>query len=360
MKFLTKRAARLQRGATTIFFAFAMIPMVGVAAVALEFGNAAVHYRRLQNYVDSKAIAALRENFGNIPSDQRVQHSRFANGSATAGPGSPDALPVKGHWDFSVFNGAEQFTATPALNLAPGAVPAYRVDVESFTVNLLFGSLFNVPSVDIHVEAVAYAPRREVVIVQDVSGSMCIQPDGSFLPRPCSDDARIGPAKDADTTLVEAMEAQDIPGDMVGIVAFNDGVVGTPLDLTPLSTQLNTVTQYIDDLAGDGQTDVGVGIGAGNALFSSNTPNPEIARIMIVVGDGRGGSGAPQAANAAEALGADVYTIAFCGGGDCNDAEDFLDDLTRGNGFFRPAPDAATLLALMTDIVTGVPMKLVR
>ncbi|MGI9431378.1 MAG: VWA domain-containing protein [Myxococcota bacterium] len=350
MKLFDKKTSRRLRGSTTAFFAFGMIPMVGIMALGFEIGNVAVQYRRLQNYVDSKAVAALKEEFGSLAQD--VEFFRFVDG-ATAG-GVVDAVPEKGHWDFDTFNNASPFVATNSLSLASGSVPAYRVAVESFDAPLLFGPLFNVASVVIRAEAVAFAPRREIVLVQDVSGSMCL-PGGS---PPCSSGGRIGPAKTADTQLITQMASQGIPGDRMGIVAFNDGVEDTQ-PLTPI-TSTNSLVNFVNDLEGTGGTDVGAGINAGNDLFSSTTPDVEIARIMIIVGDGPGGSGAEAAADAAEALGADVHTIAFCDGGDCSAATSFLVGLTRGNGTFSQAPSGPALTQLLNDIVTGVPMKLVQ
>jgi hypothetical protein len=357
MKKSNGRAARRLRGSTSLFLLMGMIPMMGIVALALELGNVTVHQRRLQNYVDSKAIAALKQQFGGAP---EIELYQFVDGEEVDGGSTFDvhANPVKGVWNFNTSGAAFSAVTTSPPPLSAGQVPAFQFEVDPFEVPLIWGPLFNVASVDIRAEAVAFAPRREVVIVQDVSGSMCRLPDGSFLPIPCSAGARIGPAKNADIQLVNEMASQEIPGDMMGIVAFNDGIVDTQ-ELISLNA-VSTLTAFINGLEGAGNTDVGGGIREGNTLFSGTTPDLEIARIMIIVGDGRGGDGAPEAADAAENLGADVYTIAFCNGANCDDAEDFLSGLRRGEGTFSAAPDGPALSQLLTDIVTGVSMKLVR
>ena len=68
------RRDRSRRGTTSLFILMGMIPMMGIVAVALEFGNVAVHHKRLQNYVDSRAVGALKTE---VRGDQAVELYQF-------------------------------------------------------------------------------------------------------------------------------------------------------------------------------------------------------------------------------------------------------------------------------------------
>jgi hypothetical protein len=359
MRRFDKRNTRRQRGTTTAFMALGMIPMVGIMALAVELGNVAVHVKRLQNYVDSKAVAELKERFGNLP--QHVEFHGFTNGVTPGGPEAAVAQREPGHWNFNASPGTNAFTSTTSLNLLAGRAPAYRFEVDPFEVPLLFGPLFEIPSVEIRAEATAFAPRREVVIVQDVSGSMC-SPDGEPCAGTASPATRIEQAKAATRQLVQEMDDQQIPGDRVGVISFNNGVAGTQ-NLTDLNGGGDgLVDAFLAGLQAQGGTSLPTGLQAGVDLFAATGPDAEVDRVIILIGDGTGGD-ATGAANSADALGINIYTVLFCTPDPtypCGPAqEDVFDDLTRGRGIFEPA-GSANLLAVLRNIVTTVPMKLVR
>ncbi|MGI9431379.1 MAG: vWA domain-containing protein [Myxococcota bacterium] len=369
MKPLEKRAARRKRGSTTAFFSLGMIPMIGIMALGFEIGNVAVEYRRLQNYVDSKAVAALKEEFGSLAQD--VEFHRFVDGAGPPGAPAVDAQPEKGHWDFDAFNAAQlglpslpPFIRTDSLSLQPGRVPAYRVGVDPFEVPLLFGPLFNVPSVQIRAEAVAFAPRREVVIVQDVSGSMCQPVDFGPCGPGAAANTRLAQAVQANLTLVGQMNGQGVPGDRIGVVDFDNGIVRT-LPLTALSGGVGNVTSFITNTVSNaGGTAIAGGLQAGVNLFNAVGPDPEVERILILIGDGidgNRGASLTATANAQANFGIHTYSIFFCPDNNCPNGAAYLGTpLPQGNGTFTNAPNGPVLTQLLNDIVTGVPMKLVQ
>jgi Mg-chelatase subunit ChlD len=168
----------------------------------------------------------------------------------------------------------------------------------------------------------------------------------------------------ADQTLVQRMADQDMPGDRVGVVAFDAAVVST-LELTPLATQEAAVISFIGGLATGGVTNIAAGINGGTARFSG-PDRDEVERIMILVGDGANccnnvaqmDANTRAAADAAAAQGIDIYTIYYAGSSNTTAA--FLASLERGRGYSRQAPTGTQLTQILTDIVTGVQMRLVQ
>jgi Mg-chelatase subunit ChlD len=204
------------------------------------------------------------------------------------------------------------------------------------------------------VDAIAFAPKRDVVIVQDVSGSMKGSP--------------IAQAINADQTLVGEMRDQRMPGDRVGVVAFASDVSGTPLPLTILAGGgASTVTSHIGGLSAGGGTNIPSGIEAGIDMFSATGPAvPEVDRIMILVGDGGDGNQSTSEGLAATA-GDDThrinfYTIYFATGNNNCQAQGaaYLQSLPQRRGYFRCAPTPQELTQIMADIVTGIPMRVVQ
>jgi hypothetical protein len=348
MKSTSSRASRRNRGSVTVLFTLGILCMIGLVGVCLDFGYVAARKNQLQNYVDAKAVAALKEQFGSPPRIISAEDYLGTLGTGTS------AVIGEGAWDFV----PRTFTEYPPVYLPASMVPARSATVGTFDVPLFFGPLFGIQSATIHVDAIAFAPKRDVVIVQDVSGSMC--PSGGSPP--CASGGGIGAAKTADVTLVEEMRDQQMPGDRVGVVAFAGGVVGTPLSLTTLAGGgASTVTSYLNGLAANGSTNIPSGIQAGTALFTGPDVT-EVERIMILVGDGVDGhqSQSESDADAAAALGIDVYTIYFCSSSCSASGQSYMGALIRGRGNYSQAPSGAQLTSLLVGIVTNVPMRVVQ
>ena len=90
-----RRSCRRERGTVTILVAIALMPLIGILALAIDYGNCVVAQTALQNYVDAKSLAHLKEEFG-LPVDP-VQ----INGHVPFQTGATEANPVKGAWDFA-------------------------------------------------------------------------------------------------------------------------------------------------------------------------------------------------------------------------------------------------------------------
>jgi hypothetical protein len=355
MKSKCIRDLRRNRGSVTVFFTLGMICMIGIAGVTIDFGHVAARKTMLQNYVDAKAVATLKEEFGSPT--QRIELKDYLGDgfvNALADPGlKADVAP--GVWNFTAVS--NKWIAPAPFSLSASMVPARSATVAQLDVPLFFGPLFGIQTAKIHADAIAFAPKREVVIVQDVSGSM------NGTPRT--------QAANANWTLVNQMQSHDMPGDRVGVVAFDSAVVGT-LNLTNLNGGSTQVLNWIQTNlgtggVGGGGTNIPSGIQAGTDMFTATgAAVPSVERIMIVVGDGGDGNLSTSQGLAATA-GNDtnrinLFTIYFAtGGNNCGaSGATYLQSLPQRRGNFSCAPNGSQLTQIMTDIVTGVPMRLVQ
>lgn len=348
------RLSRRNRGSVTVFFSLGMICLIGVVGVTLDFGHVAARKNMLQNYVDAKAVAALKEEFG-FPSQTIELEDYLGERIVDAQETEPETSIAPGVWDFTALG--DQWIDPAPLSLSASMVPARSATVESLEIPIFFGPLFGVDRIPIRADAIAFSPKRDVVIVQDVSGSMG---SGSGSPRE--------QALSADRTLVDQMDDQDMAGDRVGVVAFDSAVVDT-LGLTPLAgSGAATVDGFIAGLSssGGGGTHIPSGISQGIDFLTASGPAvPSVERILIVVGDGGDGDFDDSLA-LAQTAGNDtnqiqVYTIYFATNGDCSaSGADYLSQLPQNRGYFRCAPGGPELTGMLIDIVTSIPMRLVQ
>jgi Flp pilus assembly protein TadG len=348
MKPYTDKHLRRKRGIAIVWMAVAMPPMMAMVGLALDMGNVAIVRSRFQNFADAKALSALKEKFGGLPKQVTVEDYV---GGIFAGKQQPEAK--NGIYDFK----SSTFTETTNLFLQPLQVPARRVALD-FEVPLLFGPIVGVKSVTIQQSAVAYLGQRQIVIVQDVSGSMA---QGSRMPN----------AKQADTNLINEMAlTQKIAGDQVGLVAFDD-VIKTNKPLTALANGGHAaLTSIVAGWSPGAGTNISLGINAGAKLF----PEPhgkDVERIMIVVGDGEdcNFTGSVAEVDAAEKRDIHVFTIMITGGGagggmgGCDNGggpEKYFAQLPRGRGTYKDSPDGGNLDKLVKAIVAGIPLHLVQ
>jgi hypothetical protein len=354
MKSFALRFQRRRRGIVTVWLAMGMVPLVGLMGLALDFGNVAVRQARLQAFVDAKAIGVLKEQFGSP--NQRVELEQFTNPGEGVGI---QAQVSRGIWSFQNpgYTVVDPNGFVP--NLQPRQVPAGRAVVDAFDVPLFFGPLFGIAKATLKADATAFVPRREIVIVQDVSGSMQATDVPGFPNRMVA-------AKAAVTTMLNLMANQRMPGDRVGLVPFDNAVPGGasapggvgPFAVVPLTNLAGSLNQLLTEVARwnfAGLTREDLGLQAGAALFQG-PPNSEVERILILVGDGTGvpiSQSGPIATAAFQNQGAHVFTILIGNQGTAN-----FQALPRGRGNFRQS-NGGNLTTLLTQIVTGVPMHLV-
>lgn len=338
------RANRRKRGVVTAWIAAGMIPLVGLMGLALDFGQVAVKQSQLQSYVDAKSVAFLKEKFGSLGASRKVALNDFLDA-----PGIPEAvLPV----NVGVYNfGTRKYLISAPVG--PGVAPAVPATISGFEVPLFFGPLFGIDKATLEASSIAYAPRREVVIVQDCSGSM-LDTYAGFA-------NRMEAAKNAATQMIAAMATQDLPYDRVGLVTFDSGAnpVGVArggLNPVYLDGGKATLDGQVATWTASGGTNVPSGLQMGIAMFNG-PPSPEVDKLLIVVGDGLDGNLSTSQQLVEDAWnqkGIHTYSILI---GDTG--ADYLKKLPRGRGTFKQSTgnDLAPLLA---SIVTSVPMHLVE
>jgi len=343
----TNRSTRRKRGIAMIWMAIGMAPLMGLTGLALDMGNVALMRSKLQNYADAKAISSLKERFGGLP--RQVLLEDYVG---KAGTGKTKDADV-GIFSFQFGD----FKPTGTLTLAAREVPARKAFVKDFPLPLIFGPIVGVPSVNVSVDAVAYLGRRQVVIVQDVSGSMS---QGSRMPN----------AKNADRRVIQEMESQQIAGDQVGLVAFDDGLV-TKKGLTNLAGGgAGQLVGIVNGWSPQGGTNISLGIKEGASLYAE-PHDADVERILIVVGDGEDCEfkKSVDEVNKEGARGIHVFTImitggqSFPGGGGCDNnggPEKYFAALPRNRGVYKPSPNGSDLSSLLVSIVAGIPLRLVQ
>jgi uncharacterized protein YegL len=276
--------SRHERGAVSIIVAIAMVPLIGVLALVVDYGNCIVAQTALQNYVDAKAMAHLKEQFG-----LDVDEVTIGNHVPLYGEEVPAPVLERGAWRFDL----DDFNAFTSV--AQQGVPAVRVQVPSFQRNLLLGGFFGVGSQELSASAVSFVKKRHIVIIQDVSGSM--------------QGEKIQEARGALETLVDYMADHPMPGDMMGLVAYSGGVDdGQSVDLSLMThPQAHTLRSTVSSLSAGGSTATQDGIDRGREMFEAS-PDDLADQVAILVSDGAPND--PDAAgDAAEALCNSVPTI---------------------------------------------------
>ncbi len=339
----SSRTSRRKRGTASIWLALMMVPMTGLVGVAVDFGRVAVKRSALQSFVDAKATAAIKEKFGTV---QTVEPGPFlgtlppGHTLVVGGPGG-----AIGTWDFE----QKVYDSTVPVNaaLAPRAVPAVGAEITGLDVPLMFGRLFGVEKATLAARAVAYSPRRHIVLVQDLSGSMSGTP--------------LNQAKQSLQSFVSTLDGQDMPGDEVGLVVF-----GSTAEMRePLGELRNNAGNLSGDInnmqANLGGTNQKDGIDLAVTLFKPVFPQ-EVARIMIVVTDGLPNSAEAEhiaAADAACALGISVQAVFISSVGVGSQAQQFTQNLACGPLSAALVGTPANLQQMLGNLVLKVPARLV-
>ena len=253
-------ASRGERGTVTIMVAIALVPLIGILALAIDYGNCVVAQTALQNYVDAKSLAHLKEEFG-LPVEpvEINDHLPFQTGAA-------DATPVKGAWDLS----SRSFSPFTSV-LQPG-VPAVQVQNHPIDQPLLLGGFFGIADQRLEASAVSFVKRRHIVIIQDLSGSM-------------NQSQKMQRSRTALLTFVNFMATRPMPGDEMGLVSFSDSAqVEVSLDHMT-GSHVGSLQNRINALSPGGLTHTEDGLDEARQLFDSS-PDDMADQIAILVTDG--------------------------------------------------------------------------
>ncbi len=163
-----------ERGQALVLVCVFLVVLLGMAALALDVGNAYLAKRRMQASVDAAALAGAQD----LPSiaDATILAHQFGSD----GKNLPRGV-----------DGVQMTVSTRCLRSAPGCAPANAVVVkESGTVATHFASVLGIRSFTVHAQATACSPCGEkpldIMLVLDRTGSMCTTESGAPDPA-CTD-----------------------------------------------------------------------------------------------------------------------------------------------------------------------------
>jgi Flp pilus assembly protein TadG len=340
------RLLREERGSATLWLVVGMVPLVGFAALAVDVGTIAVAKAKLQRAAEAGAHAgakAMRDGEGTA-AEARARQVLLDN------TGAMNAIPE------AKVGSYDQATGSFTPGIGPDGVPALEVRA-SAVVPLVFAPMVGIQNASFDVEAVYGGRKREVVIVQDVSGSFTQE---------------IGDAKNADQALVQQMSDQGLPGDQVGIVTFGSSAA-TERGLSRLETQtaavLGTIASIQVRTCGSNRncgnaTRTDLGIQQAIELFQFSDP-AETERVIIVVTDGdpTGTANvqllAENTADDADALGIHIFTMLLNTSANAQASANNA-ALVRGAGTPFETSDPDSLEDLLLQILAALPLLLVH
>lgn len=329
-----RRFLREERGAVSVWFFFAMIPLLAMLGVAVDIGLIAAAQIQLQRGADAGShagVKAMRDGLSaeavRARAQQIVEDNVSLSGVTWAQP------PRIGTYDLTsqAFSPVLSVHGVPAVEVEP-VVPALR---------LTLLPLLGFSSARVTARAVAIGKKRELVIVQDTSGSF----EGEF-PQ----------AQQADRRLVEQMSAQAVLGDRVGVVSFSDHV-RTEQALTYLEGGTGALLSAIDHIYFENRgTNTEIGIRRAIDLFQGSNP-AETERVIILVSDGapQNQAGAEAAADDAWDDGIHLFPVHLQQ--DYGSAAN-MQALERGIGRYYGTPNADDLDEILLTILGGLPIHL--
>lgn len=358
------RRVESEKGATLVMTAILLIPLLAVAALAIDLGNAYWSQAELQAAADSAVLAATAE----LPDmdaaqAQALSYAQANTGGADSAVGPGDVLI--GFWD------ADTRTFYPnQLPLNAVRVTASRTEGHGNAVPTYFASVIGIDALDITAQATAARDVvADVVIVQDITVSF---------------EEEIGSAIQADKAMVDTFADQYAEGVRVAVVTFARDTY-LDKDLTWLSTgqgAVNAAINGIETCSSAGSrggpcygTDQGAGIDRARVLLQSYG-REDVQHVIVLVTDGvpcilesgdpvgRGQEYATAAANRADAAGIDIFSVSLyeysgsshpCLSSDVS----FNESLARGIGWGISTPNPSELSAILRSIVDEMPIRLV-
>lgn len=402
-----RRSATRNRGNFVTLFAFLITLLLGAGAVAIDLSYLRNLRFQLSNAADAAAHAALVELRDSSDPDaalivaQSVAQANVAGGEAVTLTNRDVEF---GGWDFD----ARRFDPSAAWVNAVRVRAVRDIGANDGAVSLFFGPSAGWGHGDADATATAAFRFRDMVIVQDITGSFSNSIDR---------------AREADVAFLDYVDAQNFPRDRIGMVTFT----GDATTWTPINELRTHYTSIRDQWYGDGVathyttrdrrgriTDhyntktAGLTIcyspGSGapyNASYMQRcdlggnytNPGPGIVRgvdellaqgdngnvkVIIFVSDGRPQcrstsstdpctaariQAAYDAADYAEANGVHTFVVSFCE--DCTLSERttqfaFNERLVTGIGQAYETPSADDLPEILLEIARAIPMALVE
>ena len=352
---------RRERGVVSVFVVIALIVLIGFVALALDNGYVLVTRSQLQNASDAAALAAavsIREGstLGAAAADAVATAAENRAGDANV---VIDAGDVEfGSFDFD----GREFVSGGFAGVTAVRVTASRAaGSPQGPLQLLLAPVLGLDAANVVATSTAALGRRDVMLVQDVSGSFRDE-----LPQ----------ARDALRDYVLATEAQGLSGDRIGLAIFsNESRLERELSEIPeerpaLIGTIDTFPHSDSIDAFDGFTDIGDGLNEGiDELLDKARSSSQ--QVIILVSDGVPcpSSRRPNALNAvdrAEDEDISIFTVYLdqpgtttCSGTTQGDSA-FMRQLVSGFGKFYETTNANDLDDILVSIVAEMPMVLVE
>jgi hypothetical protein len=356
-----RRRAR-QRGAILALAGILLMVFLGMVVLGVDLGYVSMVQGELQASADAASLAAV-DTLRDGGSHDDAKHAAMALAGKNTAAGEGVTLSIQ-NVDFGSYDaGTGEFITPPSLaHPAAVRVTAQRGDnAPDGPLDLLFGGLIGQAQANVSGSAIAAIGERHMVIVQDVTGSFRQE---------------IEDAKDADETLVTAMAAQNLGGEDIGLVTFDEAATER-LAITPLHANLQQITDTIEDFeacrsgapncAG---THIAPGLDTATSMFQAQSNN-QAQKVIVLVSDGMPNPSSRRApaiaaADRAAAAGISIFTVTLTQettggsyGSSGNDAA-FNAGLVRGFGKAYDTPNSEDLDDLLLQVLAEIPVGLVR
>ena len=266
-----------ERGSSIVINAVAMVMALGLAALAIDMGNAYVIRNEMQSTADATALAAASQlpNVG-LATNTAIEYAHKNLDPAVHGNVLSASDVVPGTWDKDTSSFVPN---APPLNAVQ--VTLRRTSDNGNAKQTFFARALGHDSLDIAVTAVAARESNilwDIVIVQDVTGSFT---------------AEIADARDANQALLDCLKDFTFAEPRVGIVSFN-GEARTVKPILPIATgygQLSAAVSSIETCHNDpaiacSGTNIAAGMTQASGLINVQPPIPNKKKGMVIVSDG--------------------------------------------------------------------------
>jgi len=363
---IPQRTQRRERGVASIAILVGLVALLGFAAFGIDSGYMLATRTQLQNAADAGAHAAVAELRLGLPHSQAAATAvdvANANFSAYVSGTANVAQVEIGSWDY----GSGTFSSSPMSGVAAVKVTTTR------QMNFLLAPVLGLNGTVVEASAVAALGQRDVVLVQDVTFSFAEE---------------IGEARNALGVFAQAMVAQSLAGDRLGLVTFAEAA-SVEQPLSPLPDQLPNILGAIDafpfcyetSLPNCAGTHIAPGILQAIDLFQTQASPLWAEKVIVLISDGvpclPGDEATTQArraaalaaAQAADAAGIHLYSVfldtPFPGGIYCYDVSgdaadpNLMEELVSGNGEFTTTVHEQDLDQILLSILGAMPVRVV-
>lgn len=234
------RAERNRRGSVLILVVFAVVLLFTMVSFTVSTGEILVKKQQLQDLVDAAALAgaaALRDGGTSL---QAVANAMSVSSEAgdllSSTMGLPPEVVEIGRYDFigRIFHStAAGEEGVPAVRVSlPLSISLVDGDGEAagITMSNFLRRQIGIDEIPLHAEAIAVVRPRDIVILQDITGSF--QDEFEF-------------ARQADLSLVDIIaESYGGLGDQIGVVTFGR-TAQTEFPLTPVAEGLDSLKFFL-------------------------------------------------------------------------------------------------------------------